>query len=257
MLLGFFACHRRGRLRSARVARRRVALAGHDRLAGVARGGVPHEQPAVRRVRLRRAARHGVPADCRRRSTARDSSIGRPYFDRMTGADRLGVVVPDGGRAGAAVAQGEHGCVAGSAVGAGVGRAASRSWCSWASACATCRRCSRSRSARSRAAAALRQLVLAARAARRCRCVVVPWRVGPSQRRHGRAPRRRGHRGRLRGLDVVRATRRVPAQAGSSPPTLSGHRVTYLGIQDGRAPEPHLASKRRFGSTTTRSTRRR
>ena len=48
--------------RPDRVARRPAALARADRLAGVARGRVPRQQRALRRVRLRGAARHGVPA---------------------------------------------------------------------------------------------------------------------------------------------------------------------------------------------------
>ena len=50
------------RHRADRVARRQAARAGPDRLAGVARGRVPREQPVVRRARVRRAARHRVPA---------------------------------------------------------------------------------------------------------------------------------------------------------------------------------------------------
>ncbi len=44
------------------LARRQAARARAHRLAGVARGGVPREQPAVRRARVRGAARHRVPA---------------------------------------------------------------------------------------------------------------------------------------------------------------------------------------------------
>ena len=40
----------------------RLRSPGTHRLAGVARGRLPRQQPAVRRVRLRRAARHRVPA---------------------------------------------------------------------------------------------------------------------------------------------------------------------------------------------------
>ena len=43
----------------------RLRSPGRHRLAGVARGRLPGQQPALRRVRLRRAARHGVPADRR------------------------------------------------------------------------------------------------------------------------------------------------------------------------------------------------
>ena len=62
----------------------RLRAPGPHRLAAVPRGRVPRQQPAVRRLRLRRAARHGVPAD--RRGRQRRPHLGRacPYFDRMT-----------------------------------------------------------------------------------------------------------------------------------------------------------------------------
>ena len=50
----------------------RLRSPGRDRLAGLARGRLPRQQRAVRGVRLRRAARHGVPA--RRRGAAATSS---------------------------------------------------------------------------------------------------------------------------------------------------------------------------------------
>ena len=50
---------------------------------GVARVGVPRQQPAVRRVGVRGAARHGVPAH-RRGAAGSPLSVGEPYFDRMT-----------------------------------------------------------------------------------------------------------------------------------------------------------------------------
>ena len=61
----------------------RAALAGAHRLAGQPRGRVPRQQPALRRLRLRRAARHRVPARASRRSAATASRVGEPYFDRM------------------------------------------------------------------------------------------------------------------------------------------------------------------------------
>ena len=61
-LLTFFAAGGGHVHRAHRVAGRPAALAGHDRLAAVARGGVPGQQRAVRPVRVRRAAGHGVPA---------------------------------------------------------------------------------------------------------------------------------------------------------------------------------------------------
>ena len=61
-LLVVLRAHRRRHPRPDRLARRPAALAGIDRLAGVARGGVPRQQRALRRVRVRGAARHRVPA---------------------------------------------------------------------------------------------------------------------------------------------------------------------------------------------------
>ena len=76
---------RRGdRHRPHRVARRRAARARAHRLAGVARVGVPRQQPPVRRARVRGAARHRVPAARRGAAGPRSSRSGEPYFDRMT-----------------------------------------------------------------------------------------------------------------------------------------------------------------------------
>ena len=61
-LLSFFVLIVAVTPRPDRLARRPAAIAGPDRLAGVARGRVPRQQRALRRVRLRRAARHRVPA---------------------------------------------------------------------------------------------------------------------------------------------------------------------------------------------------
>ena len=61
---------RRDRHRPARVARRSAALARAHRLGGLAGVGVSREQPPVRRARVRRAARHRVPAASRRRCAA-------------------------------------------------------------------------------------------------------------------------------------------------------------------------------------------
>ena len=99
----------------------RLRSPGRDRLAAVARGRLPRQQRAVHRVRLRRAARHGVPAA--RRGAAgppdrRRRAVLRPAVD----ADRAGPAVPDGGGAGAAVAQGEPRAAARPAVLAGVVR---------------------------------------------------------------------------------------------------------------------------------------
>ena len=59
-----------------RVARRPAARARAHRLAGVARVGVPRQQPAVRGARVRRAARHRVPADRRGAARAAGSRSG-------------------------------------------------------------------------------------------------------------------------------------------------------------------------------------
>ena len=93
--------------RAHRVARRQAARAGPHRLAGLARGGVPGQQPAVRRARVRRAARHGVPAD--RRGGPGQPALGRRAVLRPDDdADRARAAVPHGGRAGAAVARHER-----------------------------------------------------------------------------------------------------------------------------------------------------
>ena len=97
-LLAFFGARRRRVAGADRVARRPAALAGRDRLAAVAGGRVPRQQRAVHGVRLRRAARHRVPAA--RRGAAgpphrRRRAVLRPAVD----ADRPGAAVPDGRRA--------------------------------------------------------------------------------------------------------------------------------------------------------------
>ena len=61
--------------RAHRVARRQAARARPHRLADLARGRVPRQQPAVHRARVRGAARHGLPAG--RRSGARQPALGR------------------------------------------------------------------------------------------------------------------------------------------------------------------------------------
>ena len=58
----FFALDRGRHRRAHRLARRPAPLARAHRLARLARGRVPRQQRAVRRVRVRRAARHGLPA---------------------------------------------------------------------------------------------------------------------------------------------------------------------------------------------------
>ena len=70
--------------RAHRLARRPAALAGPHRLAAVARGRVPRQQRAVRRLRVRGAARHRVPAHRRGAQRPTASRSGPPYFNRMT-----------------------------------------------------------------------------------------------------------------------------------------------------------------------------
>ena len=102
-LLGFLAFVAIGSVALDRVARRQAAIARAHRLPGVARGRVPREQPAVRRARVRGAARHRVPAA--RRGAAGPPAVGGGAVLRPHGhADRDRAAVPHGGRAGAAVA---------------------------------------------------------------------------------------------------------------------------------------------------------
>ena len=93
--------------RSDRVARRPAPFARAHRLRGLARVGVPRQQPAVRRARVRRAARHRVPAH--RRGAARLAAVGGGAVLRPDGhADRSRAAVPDGGSARVAVAGDER-----------------------------------------------------------------------------------------------------------------------------------------------------
>ena len=97
----------------------RLRSPGVDRLAAVARGRVPGQQRVVHRVRLRRAARHRLPADrrgARRSPHRRRCALLRSAVD----ADRARPAVPDGGGAGAAVAQGVDRAAAAPAVLAGL-----------------------------------------------------------------------------------------------------------------------------------------
>ena len=109
--------------RPDRVARRPAAVAGPHRLAAVARGRVPAQQPAVRRLRARRAHRHGVPA-ARAGAPEQADHGGRALLRQAGRADRARAPVPDGRRARAAVAGRERGDVAQPAAGAGVDRRA-------------------------------------------------------------------------------------------------------------------------------------
>ena len=91
--------------RAHRLAGRPAALAGHDRLAAVARGGLPGQQRAVRAVRLRGAAGHRLPA--RGGGAAGSAALGRSAVLRPDDhAARPGPAHADGDRPGPAVAQG-------------------------------------------------------------------------------------------------------------------------------------------------------
>ena len=93
------------RHRPDRLAWRRIAFPGRDRLAGQPRGGIPRQQPPLRALRGRRAARHRLPAALRgprvgpagHRRRAVLQPAGRPDWPRPA--------VPDGGRPGPALAE--------------------------------------------------------------------------------------------------------------------------------------------------------
>ena len=73
----------------------------------LAGGRLPRQQRALRRLRVRRAAGHGVPAH--RRGPQRPGRDRRPaVLQPHDGADRHRPAVPDGGRPGAPVAEGVH-----------------------------------------------------------------------------------------------------------------------------------------------------
>ncbi len=82
-LLEFPAGRDARRRRAHRLARRPAPRAGADRLAGLAGSRLPRQQPAVRRARVRRPARHRVSAARRGPSQRPPLSVGEPYFDRL------------------------------------------------------------------------------------------------------------------------------------------------------------------------------
>ena len=85
----------------------RLRAPGTHRLAAVARGRVPGQQPGVRGVRLHRVVGHGVPAH--RRGAAEPAGLGRRAVLRADdGAGRDHAAVPHGRGAGVAVAQGQR-----------------------------------------------------------------------------------------------------------------------------------------------------
>ena len=75
-LLVFFGLVVDGVAGPHRLARRPAALTGHHRFAVVARGRLPRQQRPVHRVRLRRAARHGLPVARRGAAGSPDSGRG-------------------------------------------------------------------------------------------------------------------------------------------------------------------------------------
>ena len=77
-LLSFFVLIVAVTLGPDRVARRPSALTRPHRLAHLARGRLPRQQRAVRGLRVRRAARHGVPAGRRGDQRSWRSRSGRP-----------------------------------------------------------------------------------------------------------------------------------------------------------------------------------
>ena len=108
-----------------RLAGRPAAHSGPDRGAGLAGGRLPGQQRPVRRVRVRGAARHGVPAAGR--SLRRTDDLGgQPLLRPDDPAHRLRAAVPDGGGAHAAlgrdVAPSADGAAEPSPAGADVGR---------------------------------------------------------------------------------------------------------------------------------------
>ncbi len=201
----------------------RLRSPGSHRLARVARGCVPREQRPVRRVRVRRAARHRVPVGpggSERRPHLDRPAVLRPHDD----ADRHRSALPHGRRARAAVAQGVRRAAAASAALAGVdrhGRGRDRRRLRRARPRA---RCSRSGSAGFAAGAAIRQIVLATR----------------RQGLHGLVGRANG--GMIVHVGVVVIAVALAASSSYShsaefvlkpgeSASLAGHTITYLGIE--------------------------
>ena len=105
VLLGLLRPRRRGRRGADRLAWRPAALARDDRRGRLARRRLPRQQPAVRRLRARRAARDRLPAF--RRGAERPAGHRRAAVLRHDDApDRSRAAVLHGGGAGPPVAQG-------------------------------------------------------------------------------------------------------------------------------------------------------
>ena len=207
-LLGFLALRRRRVAGDDRLARRPAAVAGRDRLADVARGRVPRQQRGVRGLRLHRAAGHRVPAD--HGGARQPPHRGRRAVLRSpVDADRDRAAVPDGGGAGAAVAQGVAGAAARPVVLAGVVRRARAG------------RRRRRRRRRMGAAGRVRPRRLRRRSGTASARVGHPAAGlaradGTRQRRDDRAPRRDRRRRRARGVERLHQVGRDHAAAPAS-----------------------------------------
>ena len=221
-LLGFFGVVVVASLGPDRVAWRPAALARRDRLAAVARGRVPRQQRRVHGVRVRRAARHGVPAD--RRGDAGPPHRGRGAVLRpVVDPDRHHAAVPDGGGARAAVAQGQS-------------QELLRERLFWPAWCGAGVLAVRRDPGCRRVGAAGR--VRARRVRRRCRAATGGARHTPPglaragrarQRRHDRARRGDPDRGRAGGVERVHEVGRARPRAGHA----------------GRVGRPHVRARRR------------
>ena len=175
------------------------------RLAG---GRLPRQQRRVRGVRLRRPARHGLPAD--RRGARRPPHRGRRAVLRSAvDADRHRPAVPDGGGAGAAVAQGLAGAVARALVLAGVVR------CAGAGRGGRCR-CRRMGAAGRVRPGRVRRRVGAAPTGAGHTTSGLAGPDGARQRRHDRAPRRDRDRRRAGGVERLHEVGRDHACAPAS-----------------------------------------
>ena len=83
-LLGFLAVVVVTCIGLDRVAGRQAARAGSHRLAGLARSGVPGQQPPLHRPRVRRAPRARSSRCVAEAVRGNQLSVGEPYFARMT-----------------------------------------------------------------------------------------------------------------------------------------------------------------------------
>ena len=216
-------------VRAHRLAGRRAALARAHRRRLSPRGRLPRQQPAVRRLRLRRAARHGVPAA--RRGDQRRPHLGRravlrPHDD----ADRPRPAVPHGGRAGAAVAQ-------------GVGRDAARRGCTGRRGSAPARVVLAVAPRRPRPGAAARLRPRRVRRRRRA----APGRRSPPAARAGAA----SSAGPTAGWSCTSASCSSPSPSPRRQSYATEREVTLSTGRDGDRRRPHRRARRRPRSTST------